>query len=146
MNTDKHGFETGVAVRKVALLTSVVGAVLSLNGCTYALHPYNTPSDQTLRVVNPTPEQYSMRVEDLCRDEHKVYPVDTNGIVSFHVPSLPRGCAVYLFGGLKVSDARSENVRAVELQKDGRTVRKLSLNDIAKLATDTNGVRQIKIR
>lgn len=146
MNTDSYGYETGVVAREVALLIAVACALFVVSGCAYHLHPYNAPSDQTLKVLHPMPERFSVRVENLIEDKHAVVPVGTNGIVNFHVPSLPRGCAVYLFEVVKISDSRPEDVRAINLQKDGKTVRKLSLNDIAKLGTDTNGVRQIKVK
>ena len=145
MNTGKHGLKEFCYRRgHVAMMTCAL--VASLCGCTYSLHPSNTPSEQSLKIVSEAPQKYLVRVDGSPGDEHKDYPVGSDGIVRFRVPQLPRGCAVRLFGVIKVADNKSEDVRAIQLIKDGKTVRKLSLNDITKLPVGTNGVREVRIK
>jgi len=52
---------------------------------------------------------------------------------SVSVRSLPPGCAVYLFGFLKVEDQRSEDVPAVHVLNNGQVLRQLSLNQVSRL-------------
>ena len=120
--------------------------VVLLCGCAYSLHPYNTPSVQSLKIVNDSPQQYIVRVDDKLGNEQKDYLVGSDGVVSFQVPSLPRGCAVRLFGVIKIADHQPEDVKAILLIKDEQTVRELSLNDISHLPADSNGVRQLKAK
>ena len=61
-----------------------------------------------------------------------------------HVPSLPRGCKSYLIG-VKIADADAHNVRAIRLERNGRLIRKLSLNDLAKLKVDADGYHILKV-
>src|SRR5258708_28929254 len=113
-----------------------------LSGYYWSLHPYNTPVDETIRIVSPRPEEYKIRIDD----DEKItdYKVDSDGLVSFHVPRLPRGCAVYFLNTVKISDHRSEGFRAIKLTRGDRVVRKLSLNDLAKLPSGSGGIRELK--
>ena len=120
--------------------------VVLLCGCAYSLHPYNTPSVQSLKIVGDSPQRYIVRVDDKLGNEQKDYSIGSDGFVSFQVPSLPRGCAVRLFGVIKVADHQSEDVKAILLLKDEQPVRELSFNDISNLHVDTNGVRQLKTK
>jgi len=99
-----------------------------------------------LRIVAPVPQNIVVRVDDGFGEKHKDYSVGSDGLVRFDVPSLPRGCAVRLFGAVKIADSRSEDVRAIHLMKDNKIVRKLSLNDISKLPVDAHGVRVMKVK
>ena len=110
------------------------------------LHPYNTPSDQTLRIVSPKPQHYIVKIHDVLNDGHKTYEVGSDGVVNFHVPSLPRACSAYFLGFVKIRDNKPENLRVIELLNDGKTVRKFSLKDLAKLNRDPNGVPLLKVK
>jgi len=121
-------------------VASLVLCVL-LCGCVTVLHPYNQPSKEKLRLQSPTPQQYTIRVADKTE-----YQVAADGRVTVDVPQLERGCATYLLGVVKVKDSPSEDVPAIHLKKDGRIVRKLSLNDIAKLPVDDEGYRLVKVK
>jgi hypothetical protein len=111
-----------------------------LCGCAYALHQYNQPSQEKLRVQSSTPEQYTIRVAD-----NAGYQVPPDGRVTVDVPRLERGCSTYLFGVVKVKDASPYNVPAIHLNKGNRTIRKLSLNDLAKLPVDEEGYHLVKV-
>jgi len=114
---------------------------LAITGCVHALHGYNAPSRQSLQVQAPAPHRYTVRVND-----GQSYPVSSDGRVSFEVPSLPRGCAVYLFGLVKVADHRSEDVAAIHVVADGKVVRRLSLNQISKLPTNSESAHVLTLQ
>ena len=128
------------AIRHALSVSSLLFVLLS-TGCAFALHPYNTPSQQKLRVQASAPERCGVRVAD-AQD----YPVAADGRVTFDVPRLPRGCAVYLFGTVKVKDSRSEDVRAMHLLRDGAVARKFSLTQIDKLPVDSEGYHIVVLR
>ena len=81
-----------------------------------------------LQIQAPSPERYTVRVEDAAS-----YQVAGDGRVSFEVPPLQPGCAVYVFGVVKVADHQSEDVLAILVLKEGQVVRRLSLNQISRL-------------
>jgi hypothetical protein len=114
---------------------------LTLTGCVYALHPYNAPSQQSLQIQPPAPQRYTVHIDD-----GQSYPVAADGRVSFEVPPLPRGCAVYVFGLVKVADHRSEDVRAIQILREGDVVRRLSLNQISELPTGPDGARVLALQ
>ena len=122
------------------LIASLVVLSALLCGCVNALRPYNQPSQQKVRVQSPTPLRYTVRVADKTN-----YPVAPDGRVTLDVPRLERGCATYLFGVVKVNDGSPYDVPAIHLNRDGRTIRKLSLNDLAKLPVDEQGYRLVKV-
>lgn len=144
MNTNKHGLKRPLLQIGVFMISFPIVSMLC--GCVYALHGYNAPSDQTLKIISDSPQKYILRMDDGFGDQHKDYSVGGDGIVRFKVPSLPRGCAVRLFGVLQVADHRSEDMRAIELLKGGKSIRKFSLDDIAKLKLDSSGIPSVKIK
>jgi hypothetical protein len=127
-------------LRHVISISSLFLA-LFLTGCAYELHPYNTPSSQKLRVRASSPERYILCVAG----EHQ-YFIPADGRITFEVPSLPRGCAVYLFGVVKVKDSTSEKVQAIHLLRDGKVVRKLSLTQLRGLPVDAEGNHLVVLR
>jgi hypothetical protein len=114
--------------------------LLFTTGCVRALHPYNSPSQQKLCVQSSLPTRFVIRVAD-----SQEYPVAADGRVTFEVPQLPRGCAVYCLG-VKVSDSRSEDVPAIHVLRDGSVVRRLSLAQIDKLPVDTEGYHMVVLK
>lgn len=129
-----------VSARQARIASSLI-LCACLCGCVTALHPYNQPSKEKLRLQSAMPEQYTVRVA-----ENTDFQVAPDGRVIVDVPQLERGCATYLFGVMKVKDSSSEDVPAIHLKKGGRTVRKLSLNDIAKLPVDDEGYHLVKVK
>lgn len=122
------------------LVASLLAICALLCGCVYALRPSNQPSQERIRVQTATTQRYSIRVADRID-----YPIPPNGRVIVDIPQLERGCATYLFGVAKVSDSSPEEVAVIVLKKDGRTIRKLSLNDLKKLPIDSQGYRLVKV-
>ena len=66
--------------------------------------------------------------------------------MAFTVPPFRRGCTTYLFDVIKLSDLRPEHTRVVEVRREQRVVRKLSLSQIAKLPEDAGGYRIVKVK
>jgi hypothetical protein len=128
------------ASARLALFTSVTVLLGLISGCVNALRPYNQPSQEKLRVQSATPQKYIVRVADKLD-----YPVAADGRVTVDVPQLDRGCATYLFGVVKVKDSSPYDARAIHLNKDNRTVRELSLNELAKLPLDGQGYHLVKV-
>lgn len=116
-----------------------MGVILS--GCVTALRPANQPSQQKLRVEASTPQEYMIRVA-----EKTDYTVPADGRVIVDVPHLERGCAMYLFGAVKVKDHSPYDVPAIHIKRGNHTIRKLSLNDLAKLPVDDEGYRLVKLK
>jgi hypothetical protein len=73
------------------------------------------------------------------------FPVGADGRVVVDVPRLERQHATYLFGVAKVSESSAYDIPAIDLKKGGRTVRKLSLNDLKKLPADSEGYSLVKL-
>jgi hypothetical protein len=120
------------------LAICLVVAWFPLCGCAHALRPYNQPTEVKLRVQSPNPQEYSVAVGDKA-----AVPILADGCITIHVPRLERGCAMYVLG-IKVKDGSPYEVRAIQLNRGNRTVRKLSLNDVAKLPVDDKGYRVLK--
>jgi hypothetical protein len=124
----------------VARIVIVVAVALSLSGCVQALHAYNTPGQEKLHVVIARSGQYAVRIQD-----HTESVVPPDGRVLVDVPALPRGCSVYLFGCIKLRDGSPERVRAIQVLRDGKVVRRLSLRTLHDLPIDSDGYRVVKL-
>ena len=120
-------------------LVSMVLLVLSA-GCTYALQPYNRPGPEKLKIITRGTGQHAIRIQD-----HGDTPVGADGRVVVEVPTLPRGCSPYLFGLIKIGDGRPERLRAIHVLREGKVVRKLSLEEIHGLPMDDDGYRILKL-
>lgn len=91
--------------------------------------------------MSATPQNYVVQVADKADS-----PVGADGKIAVNVPPLERGCATYLFGVVKVKDGSPYDVPAIHVKKDGHVVRKLSLNDLKKMPTDSEGYQLIKLK
>src|SRR5262245_51867140 len=117
-----------VGQRALLILASLALALLA-SGCVYALRGGSDPTDVKLRVQTPQPQQHIVRVA--LNREGADYRVGSDGRVEFTVPRFSNGCDVYVFGFIKTRDGSAEGVRLVELHRDARVLRKLSLRQIA---------------
>lgn len=118
-----------------------VAALLSLIGCVRALRPYNAPSQQKLQLQTAQPTNCVVRVAGT-----NDYPAAADGRVEFEVPRLPRGCDVRLFGLVKIQDGSPENLRAIQVLCNGKTVRKLSLTELGDLPVDSTGYHILTLK
>jgi hypothetical protein len=89
------------------------------------------------------PQQYIVHV---AVDTPADYPVASDGRVEFTVPRFGNGCDVYIFGVIKTRHGSAESVRVVELRRDTRVVRRLSLAQISELPKDEAGFSLVRIR
>jgi len=118
--------------------------VTLLMGCAYHLHPFSPPTVVKLHLQATRPERYDVRVT--AREPASDYPVTPDGRVTFTVPPFRRGCSTYLFDVIKINDATPARTRVVELRREQRVVRKLSLSQIAKLPEDAAGYRIVRVK
>lgn len=123
-----------------ALITSLALLLTLISGCVNALYPYNQSSQQKLRIQSLTPQKYTIRIADKSD-----YLVPTDGHITVNIPQFKRGCAMYLFGIVKVSDSSPYDFRIIHLINNNHTIQKLSLNDIARLPIDEQGYRLVKV-
>jgi hypothetical protein len=72
------------------------------------------------------------------------FPVSPDGAVTIDVPRLPRSCS-WVFFGFNITDGSPKSLKAIQIVRNGRIVRQLSLRQIEALSLDNRGVRQIKL-
>ena len=128
------------SVRKLGPVLAFTCGALLLSGCEYALNKTNPPSIERIKVVAPAGSQYAIRIEN-----HEETAVPQDGKVDLAVPSLGRGCSVYLFGLIQVREGNPEYFRAIHVVRDGKVVRNLSLHSLHKIEPDTEGYRRVKL-
>ncbi|EEF59384.1 hypothetical protein Cflav_PD2228 [Pedosphaera parvula Ellin514] len=122
------------------LLTSLVLCSGLFCGCVQVLRPYNQASQQKFRVKSAMPLHYTISVAN-----ESEYRVAADGRVIVDVPQLQRGCDTYLFDIVKISDGSPYNLRVIQLKSNNHVVRKLSLNDVAKLPVDEKGYHLLTV-
>lgn len=127
--------------RALSFLTLLPLALLA-SGCVYALRTASQPTDVKLHVQASQPPQHVVRV---ALDSPADYPVASDGRVQFTVPRFSNGCDVYVFGFIKTRDGSAESVRVVELRRDARVVRRLSLAQISQLPRDDAGFSVVRV-
>jgi hypothetical protein len=111
-----------------------------VSGCAIALLESNATSQEKLRIACARPEEFTILVAEKAN-----YPVPPDGRTTLEIPRLPSGCATYLLGA-RVAGESIYDAPAIRLKRDGRTVRKLSLDDLAKLPVDEQGFRVLKVK
>ena len=128
-------------MRKLSFLT--LPLVTLLTGCAYSLHPYSPPTDVKLQLPAARTEGFAIRVTATVPPSDN--PVTPEGRVTFTVPPFRRGCSTYLCGVLRIADATPERTRVVEVRREPRVVRKLSLSQITKLPRDAAGYGVLEV-
>lgn len=124
-------------MRKSALLLAACAAVC---GCVHVSKPYNQPSEEKLRIQATNPQELVVQV-----DQRAGTPVPPDGRVIVNVPALERGCATYLFGVVKVKENSPYDVPAIQVRRGEHIIRKLSINDLAKLPVDEQGYLLVRV-
>jgi hypothetical protein len=127
-------------IRHSGFLGSLIAGCVALSGCVYADGPYNEPSQERLKLESRSPQAYTVQVANKVD-----IPVSADGRIILNVPRFQRAHKTYLFGVAKVRDSSPEDTPAISLKKEGRTVRKFSLNDLKKLPMDSDGYRLIRV-
>lgn len=68
------------------------------------------------------------------------YPVPTDGRVALDVPGYRGACSVYLFNKIRIRrGANPFTEKTIDVVVAGKLARRLSLEDVAALPTDTEG-------
>ena len=129
-------------MRRALPFLTVLPLALFATGCVYALRTASQPTDVKLRVQASQPQQHMVRV---ALDSPADYPVASEGRVQFTVPRFNHGCDVYVLGFIKTRDGSAERVRVVELRRDARVVRRLSLAQISELPRDEAGYSVVRV-
>ena len=130
-------------MRRTFRFLAFFSLTLLASGCVCALHESSAETQLKLRLQSPQPEQLTVRV---ALEPSVDYQADQSGHVEFTVPRFSHGCDLYVFGVVKTRDGSAEDVRIVEVRRGQRVLRKLSLAEIAKLLTDTEGYRIVGIK
>jgi hypothetical protein len=128
--------------RRTAALTSglLFELLLSGIGCAYRLQPAVPPFQQRLRIVAPSPQRYTVRVQSTD------YSVSPEGHVEVKVGGLQRGCSVYLFDLIPIRRVPSPTKeKIISLMNGTAPIQTFSLHDLGKLPRDSEGVPQIAI-
>jgi hypothetical protein len=129
--------------RNCAVTISLIGLVLTLASCAYRLPIFAPPSQELIRIVANTPEQYTVQVNTERMDD---YDVPHDGRIKVGIPAHRPSCGVYLFNAVKVG-GYSDPLKTwgVLISRNGKTVRKLSFRAVQKLATDAAGYHVLRI-
>jgi hypothetical protein len=129
---------------RVLFLAVVVAAVtLALVGCTYRLPVITPPSQERIRIVAKSPDLYAVRVDV---GDVTDYHVPTDGRVIVGIPVYRPTCGVYLFNLIKVGGSNDPlGTWSISVTSGGKTLRKLSVKQANKLATDLDGYHLLKL-
>jgi hypothetical protein len=119
-----------------------------LEGCAYRLPVITPPSQERVRIIAKSPDRYVVRV-DVGHITDYLVPAD--GRIAVGIPASRPGCGIYLFNAIKVGrivGRIDDPLRrwAVAVTSGSTTVRKLSLKQMKKLITDSDGYRLLEVQ
>jgi len=124
-------------------LSGCLAISLQSLGCAYALPVPNPPSHEHVRIIAKSPEAYIFRLKGSRTVE---YPVPPDGHLTIAIPAYRRGCSVYLFNVMKLSNGHDPLKDWIaEISTGGRSVRALSLRELMRLPADSEGNRLLGI-
>jgi hypothetical protein len=123
-------------------VAALLGAAILASGCALALPGYNTPFSEKIVVLAPDPSAISVQIEDSGQGSLSVVE---DGRVVVEFPVLPRECSTYLLG-VRLRDRSVEARKIIHLVRDGRIVRKLSVNQLRRLPLDQQGFHRLRVR
>ncbi len=130
-------------MKVLPLFVSLLAAMVVLSGCALANPGASARTEVKLRLQTPTPERYTVRVALEPVTDYRVGP---NGTVEFTVRPFVHGDCWYLFGAIRICDGSPERVPVIEVRRDQRVHRKLSLAQTASLPADDSGYRILRLR
>jgi hypothetical protein len=130
------------ANQKLVLLTLWAVAV-STAGCGTACGPVCTVPAQRLRIEASSPASYTVRVRPSVGDPIDT-PVPPDGRLTFDVPVTSRASTIYCFMIPVYRYPPPDTLRVIQVMRDGRLVRKLSAQDIARLPVDAEGYHALQ--
>jgi hypothetical protein len=116
-------------------------ALVLIFGTVMALPKYNHPATYRLAVVTEPSHNYVVRV---IGSEAADFAVAQDGRVTIDVPRLPRSCS-WVCLGITIRDGSPYNSKAIQVLRDGKIVRRLSLRQLERLHMDEAGVRKMAL-
>ena len=125
-------------------MLGLIIAAVGLTGCGTACGPIRTVPPQRLALGRASPDTYVIRVQPktgACLET----PVPATGRVIFAVPVTSRASTVFCFWIPVYSYPPPEKLRVIRLMRGGKTLRKLSAQDIGKLPTDADGYHLLRL-
>ena len=132
-------------LRNSTITILVVCSVLGLTSCAYRLYGPIPPSQELVQIIAKTPEEYVVQV-DTGSSNHQ-YEMPSGGRVKIAIPSYRFPCGVYLFNAVKVGGyADPLEGWSVLLNRNGKTIRRLSVRAVLKLPTNQDGYHILKLR
>ena len=119
------------------------GMLFGLSACAYRLPLISPASQQHVRLQTEAPQGYVLRA---VTDNAKDYSIPADGRVTITMPPFRPGCSVYLFNLIRVSRG-GDPTKAwrFELLTAGKTIRHLSLKEIARLPLDVDGRHLLRV-
>ena len=118
--------------------------ILGCGGCAI-VRRVSLASEEKLRLQNPHPERYTVRVAG--QSSTNDFAISSDGRVVIAVPGMGPGCTSYLFGlrGLPVNDQSPYTWRVVHVMQGTEVVRSLSLKQIEHLRMGPDGCRLLEV-
>ena len=114
-------------------------ALVLIFGTALALPKYNVPTSYRLAVATERSHHYVVRV---IGSEAADFLVATDGRVTIDVPRLPRSCS-WVCLGITIRDGSPYNSKIIQVLRDGKIVRRLSLRQLEQMRLGGSGDRKI---
>jgi len=122
----------------------VLVSMLMSAGCAYRLPVFRPPFQQQIKVVARNPENYVLRLGII---EPHDYHVPGDGRVTLDIPSYRAACSGYLIDKILVRPGADPfSKKRIDVVVGGKITRQLSLKDISRLPTDSEGYHLLRVR
>jgi hypothetical protein len=120
---------------------AVAVAVTAHFGIIWAMEKGSPAVQYRVFIATEGPTNYVIRV---VWPHTNTFSISTDGEGLIDIPALPRGCSLVCLG-MKLQDGSPYNWKVIEVLRDGRVVRRLSLRQIDRLPADTSGRRTLSL-
>ena len=124
------------------ILAVVVGvAAAAYFGTIWAMEKGSPAVQYRFMIATDRPSNCEVRV---VWPRTNTFSISTNGEGLIDIPALPGGCSLVCLG-IKLQDGSPYNRKVLEVLRDGRVIRRLSLQQIERLPSDTSGRRTLSL-
>lgn len=117
-------------------------AALMAGSCGLALPAYNEPFEERVAVLSSDPTAYAIMIEE---SDQPAVAVPADGRVVLAFPVLPRQCSTYLLG-IRLVDRSVEARDLVHFVRDGRVVKRMSVNQLRRRPVDSLGFHTVDLK
>jgi hypothetical protein len=124
------------------LIPSTLLAALMAGSCALALPGYNEPFEERIAVLSADPTDYTIMIEGSDQPAAAV-PADGRVVLAF--PVLPRHCSTYLLG-VRLVDRSVEARDLVHFVREGRVVKRMSVNQLRRRPVDSLGFHKVDLK